>query len=396
MQCLEEVIYAVLISNFKQNNCTMINKISISGILIAVSLTSMFISCEENNSKPDNLAKGPYMNGIFITNEGSFGNSNGSISFYSYNDDASLGVKSDTIYNSIFSEVNHRDLGDVVQSISIFDSLAYIVVNNSNKVEVVTYTDFKEKDVITGISQPRYIVVNGNTGYVSAWGDNGVVYVVTLTSFDVSSTIKVGNGPEKMLIEGDKLYVANSGGLYSDSTISVIDLNTNKLIDTIQVGGNPKAFVKDRNGSIWVLCYGIIEYSPVDYSISRETPSLLLKLNQNDEVVTSITISEKEHPSTLDINPSEDTLYFGGGYGYAGIKSIPVTAASNISEQVVADLAYSFMIDPNTGVIFSFVSTSFTDNGLLNRYRSNGSFIKSYTVGIGPNGGTSAKNAIRR
>jgi YVTN family beta-propeller protein len=373
----------------------MIKKISIAKAIFGIAVTIMF-SCEKNVSDDKILNKGPYQNGVFITNEGSYGNSNGSISFYSYNENQMLGIKADTVYNSIFSEVNQRDLGDVVQSITIYDSLAFIVVNNSNKVEVVTFADFKEKAVITGISQPRYFIANGTTGYLSAWGDGGVVYVIDLTSFKVSSYIKVGNGPEKMLIDGNKLYVANSGGLLSDSTINIIDIVSNQIIDTILVGGNPRAIEKDKDGNKWILCYGIIEYNPVDYSISRETPSLLVKLNKDDERVLSITLSGKEHPSTMALNPDHDRVYFGGGYSYKGIWGISINSTNNNSVEIVSDLTYSFMISQKTGELFAFLAPSFTENGLLKRYTPEGVFIKSYSLGIGPNGGASTENAYRK
>ena len=51
----------------------------------------------------------------------------------------------------------------------------------------------------------------------------------------------VGYQPEEMVIVGNKLYVANSGGYRVpnyDRTVSVIDLNTFKVIKTIDVGIN--------------------------------------------------------------------------------------------------------------------------------------------------------------
>jgi YVTN family beta-propeller protein len=373
----------------------MFKKISIESTLLGFALVSLSItSCnKEDNPEINNSSTGPYHDGVFITNEGSYLGNNGSISFYSYSEDTAFGIEADTVYNDIFTQVNGFELGDVVQSVSLYDSLAFIVVNNSNKVEVVTYADFVEKDYINEVNQPRYLVVKGTTAYISAWGDGGVVYVVDLTTFSVTASIKVGNGPEKMLIEGDKLYVANSGGLLSDSTISIIDMNLNKVIDSIVVGGNPKAIVKDKNGSKWVLCYGIVEYNPVDYSISRETPSLLAKLDNNDEVVNTIQIAETQHPSTFDINPAGDTLYFGGGYSLSGIKSFAINTTEASFNEIVSDMAYGFMVAPKNGELFVFLAPTFTDNGLMKRFSSNGTFIKSYTVGIGPNGGAAAKNA---
>jgi YVTN family beta-propeller protein len=372
----------------------MIKQISLKSTLFTIAIAAMFFSSCEKDDNPELLIK--YKNGVFITNEGSFGGNNGSVSFYSYVEDSANGTKADTVYNDIFYKVNKRNLGDVVQSITVIDSLAFIVVNNSNKIEVVTSDYFKEVRVIEGINQPRYLVANGNKAYISAWGDGGVVYVVDLTSFSVISTIKAGNGPEKMLIDGNKLYVANGGGLANDSTISIIDLETDQKVDSIIVGGNPKAIVKDKDGYKWILCYGIVNYDPVNYSIIRETPSVLTKLNNNDEVIATLIISETEHPWAFDINQAGDKLYFGGGYSYQGIKSFSVSASEGNYDEVVSDIAYSFMIEPNTGEIFVYLTPSFTENGTLKRFSNEGTFINSYTLGIGPNGGVSSKCATSK
>jgi YVTN family beta-propeller protein len=368
-----------------------------TAMMFVAAATLSLTSCNKDDNSVEISKKGPYSNGIFITNEGNFFGNNGSVSFYSFGEDTANGILADTVYNDIFSEVNGYDLGDVVQSVTVYDSLAFIVVNNSNKVEVVTFADFVEKDVINEVNQPRYIVVNGTTAYVSAWGDGGVVYVVDLTDFSVTKSIKVGNGPEKMLIDENRLYVANSGGLLSDSTISIIDMSLNKVVDSIVVGGNPKAFVKDKNGNIWVFCNGIVEYSQINYpEITYQTPSLLVKINNNDEIVNTIKISDTEHPLTIDINPGGDSIYYGGGFKYIGIKRISIDASSNNSINLTDDAAYSFMIDPNTGELFVFIASSWTENGVLKRYTGNGDYIKSYMTGIGPNGGASSKRAGER
>jgi YVTN family beta-propeller protein len=393
-----EVLLQESFLSFIQNNISMSKQFSLKSVLYLLMTASLFvISCTKDDDPiQKETAKGPYHDGVFITNEGSFMNNNGSVSFYAYQDDEDFGMVADSVYNDIFQTVNGRGLGDVVQSISLYDSLAFIVVNNSNKVEVVTSANFKEYNVITGISQPRYVVANGTTAYVSAWGDGGVVYVVNLNNFSVSSTIKVGNGPEKMLIDGDKLYVANSGGLGSDSTITIIDMNTNNKVDSLIVGGNPKSIVKAKDGSKWVLCHGIVEYSYIDYSITRETPSQLVQLNTTNQITKTIQISDIEHPSTLDINPAGDKLYFGGGYGYPGIKGYDLKNTSATISDIADDDAYGFLVEPNSGELFVFLSPTFTDNGQLKRYTSSGTLIKTYTLGIGPNGGASSKRAVVR
>ncbi|MEA3316518.1 MAG: hypothetical protein U9R54_01010 [Bacteroidota bacterium] len=132
--------------------------------LVRIGLLSLAIiffasSCDND----DNVIKGEFVNGVFISNEGNFGAGNGSISFYS--------VKGDSVSNNIFSKLNNRPLGDVVQSVKVFDNNAYIVVNASNKVEVVKYNDFVENGVITELSQPRYFAgISSDKAYVTQWG----------------------------------------------------------------------------------------------------------------------------------------------------------------------------------------------------------------------------------
>jgi DNA-binding beta-propeller fold protein YncE len=69
----------------------------------------------------------------------------------------------------------------------------------------------------------------------------------------------VGYQPEEMVIVGNKLYVANSGGYRVpnyDRTVSVIDLNTFKVIKTIDVGINLHRMELDQYGNIYVSSRG--------------------------------------------------------------------------------------------------------------------------------------------
>jgi YVTN family beta-propeller protein len=65
-----------------------------------------------------------------------------------------------------------------------------------------------------------------------AFAITGTVSVVDLTTNTIVATIDVGLHPAGLTISGTHLYVTNA---YSDS-ISVIDLNTNKVVNTIGVG----------------------------------------------------------------------------------------------------------------------------------------------------------------
>ena len=61
-------------------------------------------------------------------------------------------------YPAAYMQANRAALGDVAQSMVIQSDRAYVVVNNSNKVEVVSLPHFKSVASIGGLKLPRYFV----------------------------------------------------------------------------------------------------------------------------------------------------------------------------------------------------------------------------------------------
>jgi len=344
-------------------------------VLISLLLLIFVASCD----KDSNVIKGKYVKGAFVSNEGAYGAGNGSVSFYSF--------EGDTVSNNIFSNTNSRPLGDVVQSVCVYKNYAYIVVNASNKVEVVTYNDFVESGVILDLSQPRYFAgVNSDKAYITQWGDNGVVKVVDLNTLDVTKSISVGSGPENILIEGDYAYVANSGGFGRDTVVSVIDINTDEVVKNINVGDNPADIVIDKDENIWVLCRGYIQYA-ADWSIASETSGKLVKINaDNNTVEETIDLGQTDHPASLEINKDGDVLYFGGGYAYPGVFTYNIINKTISDQAFIRKSLYGFSVNPDNGNIFALEAPSFTANGMLYRYNSDGEVLGNYEVGVGPNG----------
>ena len=131
--------------------------------LIILILISFVVSCEKDpTSCKDGIVPEPALKGAFIVNEGSFTAANASLSYF--NSD------SGKIFNNVFKSANGENLGSVANSILIHDTLVYIVVNNSDKIEVIGVNSFKKIVTIQlpAGSSPRHLaLLNDTKGYVS-------------------------------------------------------------------------------------------------------------------------------------------------------------------------------------------------------------------------------------
>ena len=117
-------------------------------ILPILVVGALIASCER---QPVDLGDAGFKfgRGVFVVNEGQFLAANASVSF--------IDPEADSVYNHIFFQANQVPLGDVANSMSIWQDDAYIVVNNSGKVYRASRYDMNYKGKLTGLVSPRYI-----------------------------------------------------------------------------------------------------------------------------------------------------------------------------------------------------------------------------------------------
>lgn len=326
------------------------------------------VGCEQGETiAPDNGNNNiprSFKPGVFIINEGNFGWGNGSVSFFDRADSK--------VYNHLFQKANDRALGDVPQSMFIMDSLGFIVVNNSGKVEVINMESFISVNTITGLTSPRYFLpVSESIAYVSDLY-SGSVTLVRLDDFTIIKTIETGMSTEQMIKIGDELFVANwSGG----NKILVIDIVEGKLVDTIAVIMEPNSMVLDKHRKLWVLCSGGF--------LNEEMPGIIRidPVTREKEKIFRFSMLESS-PSHLCINGSGDTLY----YLNNGIFQMPVTETEIPSDPLVQNgkLFYSIGIDPESGIIYAADAIDYQQKGKVFRYMPEGALKDSFDVDIIP------------
>ena len=338
---------------------------------------SLFLSSCNDDDQTSTITepKGAYEKGVLVVNEGNFQKGNGAVSF--------INKQSKTVVADVFRTENNRPLGDVVQSVAVHNDRAYIVVNNSNKIEVADANTFKSIGVVNNLKLPRYFVASSNKGYVTEWvsfSGNGQVSVIDLTTNTVTKTIAVGKLPEKLIVINNKIYVVNSG----DNTLSVINPTTDAVESTVTVGDSPNSLAVDANNKVWVLSGGKKNYNP-DYSINEatSTPGSLVRINPTSNAIeatvnfTSKTLS----PTNLVINGGKNKLY----YRYGGkVYQHDITATTLSANTFINRNFYGMGVDPADNLIYGADAGAFTANGKVIRFNPNGTAIDSFTVNIGP------------
>jgi YVTN family beta-propeller protein len=339
--------------------------------LFKILIISILISsCSDDDRILPSL--GYYENGILVTNEGPFQNGTGTITYIS--DDYT------TIEQQVFNQVNSEDLGSIVQSIGFNDELAYIVINNSNKIEVVNRYSFGSISSITdGLMNPRYFFSSGTNGYVTNWGDpfdntDDYIAVIDLLSQTITSTIPVAFGPEKLILMNNVLYVAHQGGYGQNNILSVIDTSNNTLASTIEVGDVPNSMVVLEN-NLWVLCGGNPDYT------GNETNGKLLKIDVTDNSVVQVfDFLTSDHPKHLSADGSH-LIYNLNGVVYSKDEadiSLP-------QESIISGTFYA--MTTKDGKLYATDAGDFASNGTLKIVDlSTNSEIQSIQTGIIPGG----------
>ena len=333
-------------------------------------------------------------NNVFVLNEGPFSNGSGTgtISLY---DKATKALTQD-----LFQGVNPgRRLGNIVQSMAVRDKRGYIVVNGSNKVEVVSLPDFKSVGVVTGLNSPRYFLpISTSRAYVTQWGtyaSTGVpirvgLKIVDLITNAVVDSIATGGSPERLTMVGGKVFVAN----YGDNTVTVIDPATNRVTNTVTVGDAPNSFALDKNNRLWVLCGGLVVYTStftgVDYIAT--TAGRLVGLDPASPTTGASTrtfATNRYAPTDLHINPAGDQLYFRSTDAYTslgGVVRLGIADATLplLTTPFITGQFYGLGVDPNAGTIYTSTGTFSADK--MARYQPDGTKIDESVVGAGPNG----------
>ena len=253
-------------------------KLHILTIIIAAAVAMALTSCREDDvifipeevqvSNPEFSEVG----GFYLLNEGNMGSNKCTLDYY----DFSTGIYTRNIYGNANPNVP-KELGDVGNDLKVYGNRLYAVINCSNKVEVMDKSTAKRIGQVD-IPNCRYIAFHKGYAYVTSYAGPvvidpdyeqlGYVAKVDTASLQVVAQCLVGYQPDDIEIVEDKIYVANSGGYRVpnyERTVSVIDIETFKVEETIDVDINLSRLVADKHGGLWIATRG--DYYQVESSL---------------------------------------------------------------------------------------------------------------------------------
>ena len=345
-------------------------------LLTALAGSLFFVSCNNDDDAID-TPQGAYDNGVLVLNQGGFNVDNASVSFIS--DTLSL-------ENNIFATNNPGHvLGDTGQDIGFYGDKAYIVLNNSHKIEIVNrYTFAHIATIEDDLINPRYITFANNKGYVTNWGDansatDDYVAVIDLNNNTVTATIPVVEGPERILEHQGRLYVSHYGGYSIGNSVTVINTSSNTIQTTITTGDAPK-FMEIEDNVLYILSEGMPSWT------GAETAGKLQVVNlSNHLVAASFDFPAGSHPSNLV--EEDGKLYYTVESGIYTMNlnatTLPAAPLFNTAPQGVYGV-YAFEVEDNR--IYVGDAGNFSANGKVYIYNLAGQIQKQFTVGVIPAG----------
>lgn len=332
---------------------------------IAAMLLLFVFSCKKDGPDKSNstiITTG--QNAVYIINEGNFQFGNASVSYFA--DGMTHAVE------DLFQPANNRPLGDVCQSMYLFNNKSYVVLNNSSKIEVVNQNNFVSDAVITGINSPRYFLpVSKSKAYITDLYSNKIS-IANLSNNTIIGTIACAGWTEEMALAFGKAFVTNQ----KSNKLYVINTITDVITDSILIGYGSNSIVEDKNGKLWVLCSGSAS--------SNEKASLHCINAINHSVERTLMFNNStELPYKLAINGSSDTLYYLNKDIYRfGITDTNLPTTPFIAQN--SRKFYGLGINPNNGHVYVADAIDYVQRGKVYIYKPDGMLFTSFLAGIIP------------
>ncbi|TGX79937.1 hypothetical protein E5358_14160 [Palleniella muris] len=335
--------------------------------------------------------------GVFIVQEGNFGNVNGSIGYLTYN---YIDINQWTMNPDIYFSANGTSLKGTINDAAICGNKIYIVGTDEKTIFVADKTSMVEVDRIKlelegNTFKPRHIVVSNNELFVSTFEKK--VFVINSANNTITKTYDCGSYSEGLAIADGYLYVANSNYASGEnSSISKINLATGTSEEIKTPEMKNVVDVQTAMGRIFYLDSGT--YDPVpphtqkDYGIYElKGKNSVLVLAATEMCISGNVILGINNPHSYPSTGTPEFFAYNISSGRKNMltdgKDISHLEPNKISLDPVSGLVYITCLSKNAGI------PQYQDYGFCAVYGLNadsfantltGNYLKTFQCGVGP------------
>jgi|SRR5690625_214033 len=303
----------------------------------------------------------PYQHGFFVLNEGQFPNE-GTVTFIS--DDYQ-----NVVQNIFQKENNGLELGNTPQSMFFDEERVYIITNSSNFIRMADRYTFKDLGIISGeMNNPRYGVIANQKAYITN-GYGNKLTVIDLENHEVEKTIQLNNSSEYIFKAENGLIYIQQAAFGSGNKIAVLNPDSDQIIETIETSDNLNSIVLDGN-----FLYAL-------------TADKLQKFSLDSHLLTEeIDLTYSQSPSNLRLE--DEKIYFTVEKKVyqmdISANSAPQHPLFIYDENSSHGLFYGFEVKDSK--LYIADGGDFVSDSSIEIRDLEGNLLKSFPVGVGPNG----------
>lgn len=346
--------------------------------LLAVSVTLSFAltACDTIEIDPINERSAQ----LLVGNQGNFSAGDGSVS--------SINLETWEATTPI------RDLESIVQSMFAYAGRLHVLSNTGQRVDVFDAHSLQRVHTTSGLLSPRYAAEYFNRIFVSnLFADasayaGGYVTVLDVQTYNRIAAIPVGDHPEGVADQAERIFVANHG--FGDGhTISMIDpiqLEVEQTIDAECDG--PRFLLAGRGDDLYVTCTGTTLFDD-DWQVIGQSNGAIRIINAREGTVI------RRHEVDGQVRASDfgqDAYYDRVNnrlYAIINTNVVKIFDGETLNEvgtlgpfdgDPIGAVAYDAEIDR----LYLARVSGFSTQGAVTVHRPDGSLERSIAVGVAP------------
>lgn len=337
-----------------------------------------FTSCSDDdewNTTGDGKVEMETSARAFILNEGSMGKNNSNLVYFDWST-GKMGT------GDLYATQNGKQLGDTGNDILAYDGKILVAVNVSNYIALLDGYGVEKSRVsfeqYKNLGQVRNIEVQGNTLYATSYGGYVSRLSISGNTLTYQDSLRVGDRPEDLALNGGKIYVTLQGANYNDNRVAVVSANfkVEKYIEVMQDPVN----IYSYGNQLFVQGYGAYYNNPwgvIDASSQTYTElGAATKIGVGEQLLyladSETNWSTYETTTTLfTYNPQT--------------KAIDKSFFKNAPAEIASTAIYSISVNPYSKQIY--VATSdYVSDGRIYVFDAQGNFERQFTSGgLNPN-----------